>query len=124
MTPVAVDQSSAVPPYEQVREQLARAISDGTLVAGTRLPTVRRLAGDLGLAANTVARAYRELEQAGLLQTRGRAGTFAAPPDGHRAQVASAAKDFAALARRLGLEPAVAIEMVTAALQAQQPAPG
>src|SRR3982751_5707969 len=75
---VAIDAASPVPPYEQLRRQLARQIGDRTLAVGTRLPTVRRLAADLGLAVNTVARAYRELEESGLVETRGRAGTFVA----------------------------------------------
>ncbi|MEU4379061.1 GntR family transcriptional regulator, partial [Micromonospora echinofusca] len=75
---ITVDQGSAVPPYEQVRGQLAELIGTGRLAVGTRLPTVRRFAADLGLAVNTVARAYRELEAAGLLETRGRHGTFVA----------------------------------------------
>ncbi|MFD0785737.1 GntR family transcriptional regulator, partial [Micromonospora azadirachtae] len=76
---ISVDLDSSVPPYEQVRGQLAEMIGDGRLPVGTRLPTVRQLAADLNLAPNTVARAYRELEGAGLLETRGRNGTFVAP---------------------------------------------
>lgn len=68
---ITVDPDSPVPPYEQVRVQLAELIGDGRLPVGSRLPTVRQLAADLRLAANTVARAYRELEGAGLLETRG-----------------------------------------------------
>ena len=73
---IAIDGTSPVPPYEQIRSQLATQIGDGTLPAGTRLPTVRRLAGDLGLAVNTVARAYKELETAGLIDIV-REGKFA-----------------------------------------------
>jgi DNA-binding transcriptional regulator YhcF (GntR family) len=65
-----------VPPFQQVRNQIAAAIEDGSLLPEVRLPTVRTLAGDLGLAVNTVARSYRELELAGLLETRGRHGTY------------------------------------------------
>ena len=72
---ISVEAGSPVPPFEQVRAQLARQISDRTLAAGTRLPTVRRLAADLGLANNTVARAYRELESAGLVSSRRGGGT-------------------------------------------------
>jgi len=72
---ITVDNSSPVPPFEQVRAQLATQIADGLLVPGTRLPTVRQLADDLGLAVNTVARSYRELEAAGMVETRGRGGT-------------------------------------------------
>ena len=56
---IDIDAGSPVPPYEQLRSQLAKQIGDRTLAVGTRLPTVRRLAADLGLAVNTVARAYR-----------------------------------------------------------------
>ena len=71
-----IDATSPVPPFEQLRTQVARRVSDGRLPAGTRLPTVRQLATDLGLAANTVARAYKELEADGVLETEGRRGTF------------------------------------------------
>lgn len=73
---IVIDSHSPVPPFEQLRAQLARQIQDHTLAVGTRLPTIRRLAADLGLAANTVGRAYRELEEAGLIETRRAAGSF------------------------------------------------
>ena len=73
---VSVDSTSPVPPFEQVRSSLAARINDRSLPVGTKLPTVRKLAADLGVAPNTVARAYRELEEAGLIETRGRAGSF------------------------------------------------
>ena len=72
---VRVDTTSQVPPYEQIRAQLAALILTGRLTAGERLPTVRQLAADLGLAPGTVARAYRELEAAELIRTRRGAGT-------------------------------------------------
>ncbi|CAN7475779.1 GntR family transcriptional regulator [Arthrobacter sp. LjRoot14] len=72
---IAVDLRSAVPPYEQIRTQISSLIAVGSLASGTRLPTVRSLAADLGIAAGTVARAYKELEQAGLIETRRRNGT-------------------------------------------------
>ena len=59
---ITVDITSGVPPYEQIRTQIASLIATGALPAGTRLPTVRDLATDLGVAVGTVARAYRELE--------------------------------------------------------------
>lgn len=73
---------SATPPYEQIRSQVSSLIALGTLAPGTRLPTVRSLAADLGIAVGTVARAYRELEQSGLIETRRRNGTVVAgtPP--------------------------------------------
>jgi DNA-binding transcriptional regulator YhcF (GntR family) len=81
---ISVDLGSAVPPYEQIRTQVSSLIAVGSPAAGTRLPTVRSLAADLGIAAGTVARAYKELEQAGLIQTRRRNGTVVVgmPDDG------------------------------------------
>ncbi len=73
---VTIDTDSTVPPYEQLRSQLAFQVRSGRLAAGDRLPTVRQLARDLGLAKNTVVRAYRELEQAGLVLGEGRRGTI------------------------------------------------
>lgn len=72
---VRVDTTSQVPPYEQIRAQLAALIRTGRLAEGERLPTVRQLAADLGLAPGTVARAYRELEATELIRTRRGAGT-------------------------------------------------
>ncbi len=73
---VTIDADSTVPPYEQLRSQLAFQVRSGQLATGDRLPTVRQLARDLGLAKNTVVRAYRELEQAGLVAGEGRRGTI------------------------------------------------
>ena len=79
------------------------AVRDGRLVPGSRLPTVRDLAVELGLAPNTVARAYRELETAGILETRGRQGTFVARRDPTDAAMAAAARVYADAARALGI---------------------
>jgi len=70
------------PPYEQLRDGIQRRIERGALTPGDRIPPVRACAEELGLAPNTVARAYRALEDAGWLVGRGRAGTFVAehPP--------------------------------------------
>jgi DNA-binding transcriptional regulator YhcF (GntR family) len=113
---ISFDPRSPVPPYEQVRAQLARQVQAGELAPGTRLPSVRRLAGDLGLAVNTVARAYRELEQAGLVATRGRNGTVVTGTDETRAVDAAAA--YAAAVRGLGLPRDRALEIVKAVLDA------
>ena len=114
---ITIDLSSPTPPFEQVRAQLASQISAGELVAGIRLPTVRRLADDLGLAVNTVARAYRELEAAGLVETRGRGGTVVtAAGDRSRERLQSAAQRYAALARDLGIGADDALRLVQAAL--------
>ena len=101
---LTLDRTSAVPPFEQVRGQIAASIEGGTLAPAVRLPTVRKLAADLGLAVNTVARAYRELELAGLLETRGRNGTFVASgPSAARLEAAREARDFARRMRDLGI---------------------
>ncbi len=114
---ITIDSRSPVPPYEQLRAQLAGQIHDHTLAVGTRLPTVRRLAADLGLAVNTVARAYRELEEAGLVETKGRAGTFvAAGGEPGRERARRAAQEYATVATGLGLDPEEALRIVQAAL--------
>ncbi|WP_020668088.1 GntR family transcriptional regulator [Amycolatopsis nigrescens] len=114
---VSVDSTSPVPPYEQVRAGLAGRINDGSLPVGAKLPTVRKLAADLGIAPNTIARAYRELEEAGLIETRGRAGSFVgASGDESRRRAQQAAVEYAAIARRLGLSTEEALTIVRAAL--------
>jgi len=110
-----VDPTSAVPPFEQLRQSITAQISSGDLRPGDRLPTVRKLAEDLGLAANTVAHAYRTLEADGLLKGRGRAGTFVADDDSGRAARA-AAKTYAATARALGIGADEAVELVRRAM--------
>lgn len=115
---ITVDLSAAEPPYEQVRAQIAGLIAAGRLLPGDRLPTVRALAADLGLAANTVARTYKELEAAGLVETRRRAGTTVAMGE-HTADVAVAAlaAKFAAAAHEAGLDEGSALDLVRSALR-------
>jgi len=72
---IAVDPQIETPPYQQIFEQIRAAIERGSLVPGAPLPTVRQLAGDLGVAPNTVARAYADLADAGWLVSEGRRGT-------------------------------------------------
>lgn len=119
---LVVDPHDPEPPFAQLRQQIVDQVADGTLRPGDRLPTVRRLAGDLGIAPGTVARAYRELEADGVLEGRGRAGTFvqAAMADGRAAPAAvsarAAADRYAETVRALGLEPAAALALVRQAL--------
>ncbi|MFF0865892.1 GntR family transcriptional regulator [Nonomuraea sp. NPDC003560] len=121
---IVIDAGSPVPPFEQLRAQLARQIQDRTLAVGARLPTIRHLAADLGLAVNTVGRAYRELEEAGLIETRGRAGSFvsAAGEEG-RERARRAAADYAAVIASVGLDAAEALRIVQAALTSGAVAP-
>jgi GntR family transcriptional regulator len=73
---ISLDRSSPEPLSEQLSTAIAERIRRGSLAPGSRLPTVRALAGDLQLAPNTVAKAYRTLEDSGLIEGRGRQGTF------------------------------------------------
>ncbi len=98
-----VDAGASAPLFDQLRTAVIDAVRDGRLAPGARLPTVRELAGELGLAVNTVARAYRELESAGVVETRGRHGTFVARVDPSDAAMAAAARTYADVARALGL---------------------
>jgi DNA-binding transcriptional regulator YhcF (GntR family) len=103
---ISVDARSPVPLFEQVRAQIATAIESGQVLPGQRLPTVRQLAADLRIAVNTAARAYQELEAAGLVRTGGRTGTFAADPSSPaNRQAEQAAVEFTARMRRLGVGP-------------------
>ena len=82
MLTLTIDRSLEVPVYEQVADQVRRLVASGALAPGTALPSVRQLAGDLGVNLNTIARAYRLLEGEGFLDIRDRAGvTVAAPAD-------------------------------------------
>ncbi len=71
-----LDLQSGVPVYRQLIDQVRGAIASGALSVGDQLPTVRQLAVDLSINPNTVARAYRELELGGLLETHQGTGTF------------------------------------------------
>lgn len=75
MPALTVTATDPTPPYEQLRRQLVALIQDGVLAGGQRLPPLRQLASDLGLAVGTVARTYRELEAAGLVESRRGRGT-------------------------------------------------
>ena len=113
---VAVDPTSGVPPFEQVREAIRAQVDAGVLEPGFRLPPVRTLAAELDLAANTVARAYKELEALGVVETRGRAGTFVAG-SGVSSSVRAAASAYVASVRALGLDDDEALAAVRRALE-------
>jgi GntR family transcriptional regulator len=100
-----IDPRSAVPPYEQLRQQVTALVLGGALATGDRLPSIRQLANDLGLAGGTVARAYRELEADGVVTTHGRHGTVIAGPPREpppAADLLAAARSYAGLASRTG----------------------
>jgi GntR family transcriptional regulator len=112
---VAVD--SGVPVYEQLRTQVVAHVAAGRLRPGDRMPTIRALAADLGIAPGTVARAFRELEQAGVLVTRRRTGTVvaegAAPADAGPRRAAAA---YVRQVRAAGLSDDEALALVRGAL--------
>ena len=119
---ITVDPSSGVPPYEQIRSQVEVLVRVGHLRPGDALPTIRQLAHDLGLAPGTVARAYRELESDGLVQSRRRGGTVVLEPSAQaasrsqrEARLQAAARDLVAAARALGVD----LDAVESALRRQ-----
>jgi GntR family transcriptional regulator len=121
MRELVVSTTDPTPPYEQLRRQLADLIESGALAIGERLPPLRQLAGDLGLAVGTVARAYRELETAGLIVSRRGGGTRVADHAAqreHSAALRRAAEAYIREGTRLGARR----EDMIAALRATFPA--
>ncbi|MBF4993940.1 GntR family transcriptional regulator [Arthrobacter gandavensis] len=121
---IRVDLASPVPPYEQIRSQVSALAAAGVLAPGNRLPTIRMLAADLGVAPGTVARAYKELETEGTVTALRRRGTViaprAAPPAGEPgalpAEVSAAVGQLADRARRHGVPDAVVLSALASAL--------
>ncbi|WP_406239878.1 GntR family transcriptional regulator [Nocardia sp. NBC_01009] len=115
---ITITHDSPAPPYEQLRMGIIAHVRSGELTAGTKIPTVRALAAELGLAPNTVARAYRELEADGVVETRGRQGSFiASSGDPTKDAAGRAATDYVNAIRRLGLDNDTALRYVTSALE-------
>lgn len=105
---VRVSTDDPTPPYEQLRRQIAAAVDAGSLAPGTRLPTVRQLAADLGIAPGTVMRAYRELEAGGYLLTQRAAGTTVRdrpPKQRSTSGLDALAESFVGQARLAGAPP-------------------
>lgn len=104
-----LDPSSGVPFYRQIIDQVLLAVADGRLKPGAQLPTVRQLAVDLSVNLNTVAKAYREMEIRGIVQTQQGTGTFIAarPAAGRARERRKATQDlldrFIANAEALGI---------------------
>jgi GntR family transcriptional regulator len=115
---ITVDVGSPTPPYEQIRSQIAAHVAGGLLTPGDRLPTMRALAADLGVATGTVARAYGELEAAGLVASRRRTGTVVtgAAPGPAEDEVRRTATRLAVQAREAGLDGERVLAIVRGAL--------
>ena len=107
---VTIEKGSAVPLYAQLCQQIRLLIRRGTLTPGDSMPTVRSLAVELGINANTVARVYRDLQRESLLRLERGVGTFVAENDegrvvaeGDYRKVAAKAEELIDLGRRAGL---------------------
>ena len=118
---LSIDPAAAAPPFEQLRRQVIEAVTDGSLAPGTRMPTVRGLAAELGLAVNTVAKAYRALEDDRVIEGRGRAGTFVTETgDAVTREAQAAALAFADRAHHLGLDRETALALIESALDTKR----
>jgi DNA-binding transcriptional regulator YhcF (GntR family) len=118
---IVVDTADPTPPYEQIRRQIMALISAGALMPSDRLPPVRHLANDLGLASGTVARSYRELEAEGWLQTRRGGGTRVAdtppaPASIDNSALASLTSEYVQRARFIGADDETILASVQAAM--------
>lgn len=114
-------EESDTPPYLRIRQGLAADIAAGRLAVGARLPSVRALATRLGVATNTVARAYKELEATGVVATHGRNGTIVTSKGSTTpARVSRAAETLAREAAAAGLSEDAVMAVVTAAMAAHR----
>ena len=120
MAVVAIDPRDSTPLYAQLDRGLRAAIASGRLNPGDQLPTVRQLAVDLRVNANTVARVYADLERAGILETRRGVGSFvragaaeARPPDEHQRRLRAFVTRVLADASTAGFTPAELVELIT-----------
>lgn len=119
---VAVDTSLPLPVYEQLRSQLQRLIISGQLPVGARLPTIRQMAKDLGLASATVSRVYDLLASDGWVVAAGRNGTVvnrAARSTELRREMSDATEHLALLASQLGVDRDEILRLLDDALAAQ-----
>ncbi|WP_298440466.1 GntR family transcriptional regulator [Gordonia sp. (in: high G+C Gram-positive bacteria)] len=128
---ITLDDNDPTPAFEQIRKQIVGHIAAGRLPLGAKLPPLRQLARDLGIAVGTAAHAYRELELAGVITTRRGAGTRVAslpdspagPPPETERQVRELAVGYLAATAALGVVPSSALDAVVRALQSSE-APG
>ncbi|KAB1655335.1 GntR family transcriptional regulator [Pseudoclavibacter chungangensis] len=116
---IRVDEASDVPAFAQIVAEVERIAGAGH-VAGERLPTVRALATTLGVAPGTVAKAYRTLEAEGVIETRGRQGSYVRDvvEDPERA-ARRAARAYVRRLGELGIDGASAVELVREAVASE-----
>ena len=110
---VRVDFGEDTPLYQQVAAEIRRAIAEGEVRPGERMPLAKDLATVLGVNTNTVLRALRDLRDEGMVEfRRGRGITVAGTPE--RGVVMARVKDLVAFARQQGYQPAEVIAMIEA----------
>lgn len=114
---VEIDPGSPVPVFEQLRAQIERLIASGQLAPGAKLPPIRHLAADLGLARGTVNKVYDALARDGLVETAGRHGTVVLDARVRRstADLDEAAAQLVLVARQLGVDESAARDALTRA---------
>jgi DNA-binding transcriptional regulator YhcF (GntR family) len=124
---ILLDSTTRIPPFEQLRAQIALQVSAGALRPGQRLPTIRKLAHQLELSNGPVARAYRELEYAGIINGRGSSGSFVAdnPPveytaDERHEKLTHAAAEAVRLSQQLGATPSELLAAIDSQLRQQE----
>lgn len=123
---LVVDTTDHTPPYEQIRQQITARVVQRSLPPGARLPSVRQLAADLGIAPGTVARAYRALEADGLINIRLRGGAHVvdAPmqhsDDAAERRLLDAAIDYVRAARLAGADDDALIRALNVALRVER----
>jgi DNA-binding transcriptional regulator YhcF (GntR family) len=126
MLTLAIDRQGEAPVYEQVADQLRRLVASGALDPGTALPSVRQLAGDLGVNLNTIARAYRLLEDEGFLVIHDRSGAEVAAPAGKidtaaRKPLLDQLRANLARLRQVGMTPDELLRVVRREVEAMGP---
>lgn len=116
---ISVDTGSAVPVFEQVRMQITRLVASGQLPPGSKLPPIRQLASDLGLARGTVNKVYDLLARDGVVAMSGRHGTVVldTPLVSTTADAEAAADALALVARQLGTSDAQVHKLLDEALE-------
>jgi DNA-binding transcriptional regulator YhcF (GntR family) len=125
---IRLEPDTAIPRFEQLRAQISVMVAVGRLAPGARLPTVRNMAEQLDLAPGTVARTYRELESDGIVEGRGRLGTFVVDEPPHseplrqrRERIATAAARYVFEVRQLGADTDAALDAVADAFDPDEP---
>ena len=125
---IQIDSRDPTPIYAQIERALRAAIATGRLKTGDQLPTVRQLAVDLQVNANTVARVYTDLERHGVLETRRGVGSFvsasperARPRGEHQRRLSAFATRVLADAAAAGFSPEEVMAQITAHVGSHRP---